>query len=552
MIEELSIKNMALIKEVIINFSKNLNILSGETGSGKSIIIDSINFVFGGKIGGDFIRSGEDFAIVSILISISSFSSIEFLKENGIPIETDNKILITRKIWITGKSSIKINGKSVTISLLREFSSYFIDIYGQFEHNYLLNEKEHINLLDKFCNSSLEQLKIGLSDSIENYKDINTKILKMENETKNIDTLAEEIEELQTLDLKDNEEDEILKKIKYLNNFRELSEGINKSISMIYPEGGAIDKIAKATKFLKNISNIMENTEVIENLENILLQLQDINHVLKHTVTDFDQKKLNALEDRLATIHTVKRKYKKEIKDVILYFENLKTLLDEIENKAFIIENLKNERKFFKEKIVYFCAEISKLRWEAKIFLESKIIESLKDLGMKNVDFQISIEKKETFSINGNDIIKFMITANLGEPLKPLSKIASGGEMSRIMLSLKIVLSSGNNVETFIFDEIDTGVSGRTAQRVADKLYKFSKNKQIICITHLPQIASMADRHFLIEKVNYNNETITNINKLKNNEITEEIARLIGGTKITENTIKAAKEMKELATLWKV
>ena len=547
MIKAINIKNVALIKELSIDFSKNLNILSGETGAGKSIIIDSINFCMGGKAGSDFVRRGEEMATVNIMLRINSDITLSFLEDNNIPIVEDNLILINRSLSSSGKSNLRINGKVVTISVLKELSSQFIDIHGQFEHQFLLNEKQHINLLDKFCPDKLQTLKIDLSNSIEEYKKINLEISIIESQTSDLDNLTEEMKEIEALSLKSGEEDEVLAKIKYLANFREISENISKAIFLMYPEDGARSRVLRATRYIRNIEEMIDVNDIIESLENVGLQIEDINNNLKHRATDFDQKQLEQLEERLATIHSAKRLYRRDIDDIILLGEELKQKISDIENKSFILEGLKNKRKEFKNSIVEFCNRITDLRISAKELLEKEIISNLQDLGMKNVNFSAELTKKSTFGTNGNDNVRFLISANIGEPLKPLAKIASGGEMSRVMLSLKIVLSQGNSVESFIFDEIDTGVSGRAAQLVANKLHDFSQHKQILCITHLPQIAAMADSHFLIEKTSEEYETITNINFLADDEITNEIARLIGGARITETTMKAAKEMKELA-----
>ena len=547
MIKEITITNVALVKALTIDFSDNLNILSGETGAGKSIIIDSISFCLGGKAGKDFVRRGEEQATVTALLHITSPAILGFLSENNIPMEDDQLLFITRSLSSAGKSTLKINTKTVPLGVLKELSSQFIDIHGQFEHQFLLNEKQHINLLDKFCPDSLHTYRAELANAIDQYKQVNAEITHIESQTANLDELTEEINEIEALALVSGEEDEVLKKIKYLSNFREISENIGKALTLLYPEGGARSQVLRATKAMRHIEEMIDINPLIERLENVSLQLEDINNDLKHTATDFDQRQLEQLEERLAVIHSAKRIYRRDIDDILLLGEELKQKLSDIENKSFIIEGLKKQRKEWQSAIVTNCNRITDLRTEAKTTLEREIIANLEDLGMKNVQFEVELTKKQAFSLGGNDNVRFLISANLGEPLKPLAKIASGGEMSRVMLSLKIVLSQGNTVQTFIFDEIDTGVSGRAAQRVGDKLNEFSLRKQILCITHLPQIAAMADSHFLIEKNVRDGETITHMGLLVDEQITNEIARLIGGAKITETTLKAAQEMKELA-----
>ena len=547
MIKEITITNVALVKALTIHFSDNLNILSGETGAGKSIIIDSINFCLGGKAGKDFVRRGEDNATVTALLHITSPTILHFLDEHHIPMEEDQLLLITRSLSSSGKSNLKLNTKTVPLSVLKALSGQFIDIHGQFEHQFLLNEKQHINLLDKFCADDLHTYRTALTHAIDQYKQVNAEIVHIESQTANLEELTADIQDIDALALVSGEEDEVLKKIKYLSNFREISDNIGKALSLLYPEGGARSQVLRATRAIRHIEAMIELNPLIERLENVSLQLEDINNDLKHTATDFDQRQLEQLEERLAVIHSAKRAYRRDIDDILQLGEELKQKLSDIENKSLIIEGLKQQRKSWQAAIVTNCNHITALRVAAKTNLEREIITNLEDLGMKNVQFEVELTKKAAFGPNGNDAVRFLISANLGEPLKPLAKIASGGEMSRVMLSLKIVLSQGNTVQTFIFDEIDTGVSGRAAQRVGDKLNQFSERKQILCITHLPQIAAMADSHFLIEKSTLTGETITHMGLLADAEITNEIARLIGGAKITETTLKAAEEMKELA-----
>ena len=551
MIEQLHIKDVTLIHNAEINLSPMLNILSGETGAGKSIVIDSINFVMGGKAHSGFVRRGCDYASVSALLYINSSYTISFLKDKGIDIEDDNKILIVRTCNASGKTNLTINTKPMPLAILKVICAQTIDIHGQFEHQFLLDEKQHINLLDKFCTSEMDNIKKELNKTIDLYKQNNDSISMLETKNKDAEELRYEIEELLELSLKSGEEEKVLEELKYLSNFRDVKENTNEARFLLNLENGARDKITKAIRHLKNIEGISKVNPIIETLESVNINLEEICRDLSIDSEAFDINRLQQLEERLGVLHQVKRKYKMEIEDIITYTQDLKLQLDEIENSETILIELKQQRKNLQKFIVNYCEKLTQMRTIAKKLLEEQVIENLKDLGMKNVQFEINIEKKQTFSTNGNDIVNFLISANLGEPLRPIAKVASGGEMSRIMLSLKIVLSQTNTIETFVFDEIDTGVSGRAAQMVANKLHILSQKKQILCISHLPQIASMADTHFLIEKLSYNNTTATNINMIKDTQIIEELARLIGGTKITENTLTAAKEMKDMANNFK-
>ena len=553
MIEYLYIKNATIIEELEINFFKGLNILSGETGAGKSIIIDSISFILGRKTGKDFVRRGEDAALVEALIYISSHSTIELLKDLGISVEGDNRILISRSLNLNGKNSLRINGKMITLAMLKNVSHLLVDIHGQNEHQSLLNPAKHIYLLDRFCGTEIEKIKLELYEAIKNYKKTAKLISSIsskdiENKVKSLDY---SIEEIKNANLKLNEEQELHQRKKILTNYKNLELYTNKSVDLLYGSyntAGATDKILEAIKLVGEISNLDESkTPIIENLESISIQLDDVVRQLRHNDIKYNIEELEDIETRLDYIYRLKRKYGNTIEEILSYYDEITLERDTILENLKLTDKLKLDKKAFQSIIIEKCNKISSLRKNIAKTLEQQIEKNLKDLGMQNARFKISVDKKNEFNSIGNDNVEFLISANMGEPLKALAKIASGGEMSRVMLALKVVLSETDDIETFIFDEIDTGVSGRTAQKVAEKLSILAKTKQILCITHLPQIASMADNHFLIEKTYKDEKTLTNIAHLDNQDIIDEISRLIAGTKVTEATINAAKEMKEMA-----
>ena len=550
MLEILNIKNVTIIDQQEVEFSHGLNILSGETGAGKSIIIDSIGFIMGTKISKDFIRRDQETAEVTALVTLESEATIDFIKSVGVPVDEDNKILIARTISNNGKSSLRINGKMVTLAILKEISAMAIDIHGQFEHQFLIDQNKHIVLLDRFCGDEMEEYKKSLADSIDKYKDISKIIKQTEDEqtTKKLENLRYDKEQIENLNLKPNEEEELHNKIKILNSHKDLITDTNKALELLSSELGAINQINTALRLVTGISNIDSTKQsLVDILDSVGLQLGDVVMQLSKDFSDLDIDTLAFLEERLTHIYDIKRRYGKNIEEILNYHEKISKEIEIIELNQAELNKLKTERANLQETIVADCEKISALRKKIADFLEKEIETSLVDLGMQNVIFKINIEKKQSFGSSGNDNIAFLISPNKGEPLKPLAKIASGGEMSRVMLSIKAALSSANNIETFIFDEIDTGVSGRTAQKVAEKLAIISKEKQILCITHLPQIAAMADRHFLIEKNTVKNETLSSIKMLDENSIISEIARLIGGATITDTTLIAAKEMKEMA-----
>lgn len=553
MIEYLYIKNATIIEELEIKFFEGLNILSGETGAGKSIIIDSIGFIMGSKTSKNFIRRGEDSALVEVLIHITSDDVIESLKDMGINLGEDNRILISRSLNLNNRSNLRINGKYITLAMLKEISHLLVDIHGQHEHQSLLNPAKHIYLLDRFCGNELDKIKVELSNDIKSYKKtINqiTSILSSNTENK-LQDLNYSIEEIENANLKQNEEVELQQHKKRLINHKNLALYINKSVELLYGSyntTGAADKILEATKLISEVSNLDSSKKYLaESLESASIQLDDIVRQLRNSDTTYNPEELEGIEARLDYIYKLKRKYGNTVEEILSYCNKINLERDTISENLKLIDKLKADKKVLQNVIKEKCNKISSLRKKSAEILEKQIEDNLKELGMQNTNFKISIDKKNEFNSSGNDNVEFLISTNMGEPLKALAKIASGGEMSRVMLALKVVLSETDSVNTFIFDEIDTGVSGRTAQKVAEKLAVMSKNKQILCITHLPQIASMGDSHFLIEKIFKNERSLTNISILSRKDIISEISRLIAGTKVTAATIIAAEEMKEMA-----
>ena len=539
MIEQLNIKNIAIIEELSVDFNSNLNILSGETGAGKSIIIDSLSFLLGAKTNIS-IRKGAESGEVSGVFFIEEKNRTEV--SELISIDEDNKILITR--IISSKNTIKINGKTSTLSILRELSPLLIDIHGQFEHSFLINESKHIGLLDWFCDYKAEGVKENLKDLIESYKQINEKISTLTEKVseERVELLNEYIEEFEALKLKPNEEDLISERLKFLHNHKDNAENFSKATDLVYYD--ALFKITEAKKLLRN-------TEYEPQLESIRISLDELGRDLKNTNLRLDISELSNLENRFSEIQKLKRKHIREYDELFTYHDELIEELDGMQNLAENLNVLNAEKKEIQSKIVEGCNILHNFRLQAKEKLETSVISNLKELNMPNVIFNVAIEKKQSLSANGNDNVVFLISPNLGEELKPLAKTASGGEMSRVMLALKSTLAKNNKTGTFVFDEIDTGVSGRTAQKMAEKLQELATEKQILCISHLPQIAAMADSHFLIEKTQNDGKTVSNVRELSKDEVINELARLIGGAKITENTLNAAYEMKEQALLRK-
>lgn len=559
MIESLNIKNVGLIEEIDISFNSGLNILSGETGAGKSMIIASINFLLGEKPSKDFIRTSEESAYVEGIIFIKENELIKTLEDLSIKIDDDNKILLSRSINRFGKQIIKANGRPITISMLKDIGTMIVDVHGQHEHQSLLNISNHIFLLDRFCDDKIAMFKNELAVKYREYKEILKVIDSLSGDEKErikkIDLFNFQIEEIENANLKLGEEEELSQRKIILSSTEKLIKSTDLAIERLYgddntDEVSASDKVSIALSMVKDICNLdSDKTNLSDILEAVSAQINEVIIELRHyrDELEHDPYELAEIENRLNLIYNLKRKYGTDIKEILEYLTDIKEQINFVNNREEELKKLEKEKVKVYDEAICICSKISEFRKKEGKIIEKNIENILKDLGMKDAEFKINIMQIEKFSPNGFDKVEFMISPNIGEPLKSLVKIASGGEMSRVMLALKTVLADVDNIDTFIFDEIDTGVSGRTAQKVAEKLLFISKSHQIICITHLPQIASIGDEHFLIEKKSNEVKTITNIYKLSDEKSVMELARLIGGAKITEATIEAAREMKHLA-----
>ncbi|MCL2197437.1 MAG: DNA repair protein RecN [Defluviitaleaceae bacterium] len=557
MITSLRIKNVALIEEAEVSFAAGLNVLSGETGAGKSIVVDSINFLLGGRTSRDLIRAGADFASVEGIMDIAA-PFYEFVKEGlfslGIELE-EGQIMLARTMQTdTGKSSCKINGRTVTVGVLKQAAEFLIELHGQHEHQNLLDPIKQLQMLDQFCGDNLTAQKSTLESLLVNYKETN-KALKALTGTGNqreeqIEIWKFQLEEIESAALKEGEEDTLTAKRNRLSGLEKLSKNTSGVVSLlcgfIAPgQQNAVDQTAKAVSHSAEISRLDPSQEGLHlSLVDIQAQLSEISQDFKDYLDelDADPHELEKIEARLDTIYKLKKKYGGSFEAVLKKQQELTAKLDSLENSEEEIRRLKQMLKGISKEITSLCDDMNTLRTEGAAKISDAITENLRDLGMQNAKFFIEINRKTSFSPQGNDEVEFMISPNPGEPAKPLRKTASGGEMSRIMLAIKTIMT--DRISTVIFDEVDTGVSGRTAQQVAEKLMRVSRTRQILCITHLPQIAAMADTHFLIEKTAQNNRTVTNVTPLPQEEMISELARLTGGAKITSATLQAAREMK--------
>lgn len=554
MLEHLHIKNVALIKESEISFGEGLNILTGETGAGKSMVIDSLQFALGGRAGKDFLRHGEKQASVEALFAMQSEALQEKLEENGIQPEEDGSVLITRTLSEAGKSVCRVNGSTVTVGMLREIAEDLIDIYGQHEHQSLLNPSKHILLLDRFCGA-------GFGDAMEEYKKSYHALKELEKQLQSLmgdesqreqrmDILQFQKEELEAGGLRLGEEEDLLEQKKRLNSMEKLMRLTRESLALLYDGenmmpsacdqlGDALAKLQEAAEYDNSLNAFADA------LADAYAAVEDTARELKREAEkqENDPDALEEIEERLQLIYKLKRKYGGSVEAALAFYDKVVQELDFLSNSSEKVAELTLEKEKEQKKLSAAAEKLSALRRSTAQQVAAQIEASLKDMEMKDARFYIRIEEKADWAADGKDKVEFLISANAGETLKPLAKIASGGEMSRVMLALKTVLVDADEIGTFIFDEIDTGVSGRTARKVGEKMRFLGSKRQILCITHLPQIAAMADQHFLIEKESSHGETTTRVTPLEGEGSVLEVARLMGGSDVTETTLAAAREL---------
>ncbi|QCX32685.1 DNA repair protein RecN [Caloramator sp. E03] len=554
MLLKLHIKNFALIDSLDISFSEGLNILTGETGAGKSILIDSVNFVLGEKQNKDIIRGDEESAYVEAVFENTNEVK-DILDNNGI--EVDDVLIISREINKSGRTISRINNRTVTLGLLKQISNLLIDIHGQHEHQSLLNENSYLDLLDSFCSNNFKSIKQEFKEVYIKVKEIEREIEKLkkdeEYKIKRMDLLKYQIQEITEANLKFGEDDELLKTRNILYN----AEKIYSSLSLIYDElyGGenrecAFDKIGTSIVHIESIEKFDDKLKNIKNtIEDVYYKLEDVIDEIRlyKDSIEFDQNELEEIQLRLDLINKLKRKYGNSIEEILDYLSKIKEEYLNIERSEEILDIYLKNLQEYKDKLYELSKKMTLERKKTASELEKLIENELKYLGMEKAVFKINVEESEKITENGNDDVCFVMTANPGEPLKPLNKVASGGEISRIMLAIKTVIAEVDRIPTLIFDEIDTGISGRTAQCVAEKMCLISGARQVLCVTHLPQIASMADTHFKIEKIVNNNKTYTRVYELDSNNKIEELARMLSGAAVTEITRSHSKEMLELA-----
>ena len=541
MLIELHIKNLALIKKADIYFKEGLSVLSGETGAGKSILIDSINLALGAKANKDIIRVGENEGFVELIFTLDEKRK-EKLKAMDISFE-DDILILTRKIS-TSRSVCRINDETVTLGKLREITDTLIDIHGQHEHQSLLSAGNNLVLLDSFCPKELSKLKSELSNDYGELKKINQRIQEGIDERlrkREIDILDFEINEIKDAKIKENEEEELEQVFKKGKNISKINDVLVELLSELENEsiGNNIRDVFDIASLDDSLNVVVSNLNTIEDL--ISETIHYTNRYLDSL--EYNEREYDKVIERLDTIRHIKSKYSND-------YHKIQELLKEKENRLSFLKDfgeevvlLRKSAAKLEESILERCTLISAMRKEVAVTLTGKIKEELEDLNFLGVEFEIRFTKKDKISRDGYDAVDFLISTNPGQPMKPLQMVASGGELSRIMLALKTVFASSDDIQTLIFDEIDTGISGNTAVKVGEKLMNISKGRQVLCISHLPQIAVMADQNLFISKSTDGKTTQTNIDLLDKEGKIKEIARLIGGNNLTEGVLKTAREM---------
>lgn len=553
MLQNLHVKNLAIMEEANVSMGTGLNILSGETGAGKSIMIGSMTLALGEKVPRELLRDNEDATFVELEFTVDNPKTEQKLKDLGVEAE-DGFVVLSRKI--TNQRSVgRINGEMVPAATMREVAAMLIDIHGQHEHQSLLQKKKHLELVDEYAKSSLGNCKEELADAYHAYRGT---LAQLEESTmdemaqkREVSLLEYEINEISEANLQEGEDEELEQEFLRFSNGKKIMEGVSQAYGAC---GGDMDSASELIgRALRELSAVSGYDTQVADLENQLAEidnlLSDFNHGIAYYIseTEFDEERFYEMERRLDLINHLKSKYGRTISEILEELEKRKTRLEQLQDYDTYLQNLRDTAKRQKEQVEALCTQVSRIRQEASATLCEAIRAALVDLNFLDVKFSMEFSRLPDYTANGFDDAQFLISVNPGEPMLPLTKVASGGELSRIMLAIKTVMAENDEIETLIFDEIDSGISGRTAQMVAEKMNELAKSHQIICITHLPQIAAMADTHFLIEKSVRGTSTVSDIRKLSQEDSVQELARMIGGVEITDTVLQSAGEMKAMA-----
>lgn len=556
MLQSLHVKNLALMEETEITFGEGLNILTGETGAGKSLLIGSVNLALGGKFEKDMLRKGAESAMVELVFSCEEKVK-QKLMEMDLELSEDDSVIISRKMQV-GKSICKINGETVTVRQVKELAEVLIDIHGQHEHQSLLHKKKHMEILDAYCGKEgvlpAEQVK-------ELYAECKTIRETLEAEERDEQALAREralaefeLSEILEAKLMPGEDEQLEQRYRVMTNSKKITENLLESYHYSGNEEGAGSALGRALRTLMSVTQYDERLEQLaEQLSEVESLLSDYNREVADYLGDceFDEEDFKAVEDRLNTLNHLKGKYGRTLEDVLAYGEKQQALIEKLDDYDAYMEKLKKDLAQAEDKLAKACGELSKVRRQNAVLLTKRLTEALVQLNFLTVDFEVAVREADRITEKGADEVEFLISTNPGESKKSLSQVASGGELSRIMLAIKTIMATKDDTDTLIFDEIDAGISGKTAWKVAEQLSKVAAKHQVLCITHLPQIAAMADTHFVIEKSSMDNSTITDIYELNEEKSLGELARLLGSDSPTEAALENARQMRSQALSYK-
>ncbi len=558
MLQEISITNFAIIPELHLSFHKGMTALTGETGAGKSIIIDALGLLAGGRGSSDYIRQGADKCILEGLFEWPSQEGFtELMEELGIESDGDN-LIVRRDMALTGKNVCRVNGHIVTLANLRRIGSYLVDIQGQNEHQELLQPEAHLNLLDRFGDRTFQQQKKKYQKEYAIYRELERKMRKVQQNEKSfvqrIDMLHFQQEEIAAADLQVGEEEQLSEEREKLSNYQKIVDSFASGYSALSAgEPSSVDNVGLAVSELQSIAHLDNEYEaIVENVQSAYYLLQDAIGDMSRQIDllELDENRLEEVNQRLELIRQLKRKYGESVEAILDYYEEITKELDSSDFSEGQLEKMQLELTKKETFLQKQALALHKTRKKIAKELEKSILTELKSLYMENTEFEVrfSSEKNGQLDANGLDQVEFYITTNPGEPLKPLVKVASGGELSRMLLALKTIFSSEQGVTSIIFDEVDTGVSGRVAQAIADKISQISCHSQVLCITHLPQVAAVADFQYYIQKEVIDGRTQTSVTELQPTQRETEIARMLAGSEITPLTVEHAKELLRLAS----
>lgn len=548
MLLELHVKNLALIERADVEFGEGLNILTGETGAGKSIIIGSVSMALGGKASRDSIRHGADYAYIELVFSVKGEDRLRALRELDTEPTEDGLVVISRKIT-PSRSISRINDETVTAARLRQITGLLLDIHGQHEHQSLLYKSKHLEILDAYVKAQTQPAKKKMEEEYKNYCILKKRLSSFEMDhdarLREADFLRFEIQEIEEGNIKEGEEEELTARYRRFSHARRIAENLNEAYDSLQADA--------VTRALRSVEQVTEYDEALQSIRDQLYDaeaiLSDAGREISAYISsmEFDEESWRQTEERLDQIHSLQNKYGASVLAIQASLEEKRKRLEELQNYDAFREQTEKKLKISTDHLCRLCTDLSEIRKKASVELVKRIRSGLLDLNFLDVEFDMEFETLDHFTPDGWDEVQFLISTNPGQPMRPLKDVASGGELSRIMLAIKTVLADSDEIPTLIFDEIDTGISGRTAQKVSEKLSYIAGSHQVICITHLPQIAAMADIHFEILKSASEGSTATTIERLGREKSIRELARLLGGAQITEAVLKNAHEMKDLA-----